>query len=116
MRLGPRTFLKACGFMLLPVAIALPALSWAKFGPCGPSTGWSLTFFALISFYCEVHAFNIFRTNFSSQRDLFWWLKFPCGLLSVCIFFLSGIIFLFMALPALLFGDLPNLFAKLHGS
>jgi hypothetical protein len=104
-------FLKACGLMVLPIAAALPALSLAKFGPCGPSTGWSLIALTLVSVYCEFRAFNLFRKGFSGEKDFLWLMRFPLGLFSICILILNIIVFVLLALPALLFGDLRNIFA-----
>lgn len=109
-----KEFLKASGLMLSPVVIFLPAFIFAKVGPCGPTTGWSLTLFVAISMYCEVRAFNIFRTGFSAKSDVLRLLRFPFGFFCIGIVFLSAFIFVFLALPALVFGDLPNLFSLLH--
>jgi hypothetical protein len=101
--------------MVLPIAAALPALSLAKFGPCGPTTGWSLTALTVGSVYCESRAFGLFRKGVSGEKDFLWLTRFPLGLSSVCILILNVIVFVLLALPALLFGDLPNIFARTHG-
>jgi hypothetical protein len=109
-----RGLLKAFCLMLVPVVIALPALAFANFGPCGPTTGWSLTLLSLISFYCELRAFNIFQNSFSSMENRLRLIRFPLGFICISILLVDVALFFLMALPALVFGDLPNVFAKLY--
>jgi hypothetical protein len=101
--------------MVLPIAAALPALAFAQFGPCGPTTGWSLTLLTIAAFYCEIRAIRLFLKGMPGEKDLLWFLRFPLSLFSVGVLLVDTFVFLLMALPALLFGDLPNIAARLHG-
>jgi hypothetical protein len=113
-----RTFLIVCGLTLLPVACAIPPLHFlydtGSFAH-PRSTGWLLGLLTLFSIFCEFRALLAIENKLSGKRDIFWFLRIPVGLVSACILVVSFHACLFIALPGLVFGDIPALLAKLRG-
>jgi hypothetical protein len=104
-----------CGLTLLPVACAIPVLDFLEpdLGRSRP-TGWLLCLVTFFSIYCEFRALFEIENKLSGKRDIFWILRIPIGLVSAVIFVVSAYCCFSIALPGLIFGDIPRLLAKLR--
>jgi hypothetical protein len=107
-----RTFLIVCCLTFLPLAIALP-VSYRQWS-IPQSTGWLLCLATLLTIYCEFRALFEIENKLSGKRDIFWVLRIPIGLVAACIFVVSVFVCLFIAIPRIIFGDIPALLAKLR--
>jgi hypothetical protein len=112
-----RTFLTVCGLTLLPLACAIPVLLSvdANFLSDGHSTGWLLCLLAIFSIYCEFKALVAIESKLSGKRDVFWFLRIPVGLISASVLVVSAHAFVTIAVPGIIFGDIPALAAKWRG-
>jgi hypothetical protein len=98
----PKALLKAAGLTLLPIALAFPVLAAARFGPCGPSSGWALVLFAPLAIWMQQRALRVSREIWRGGRDLASLAVLPLGLVSIAVSLVSSLLFL-LALPAFLF-------------
>jgi len=110
-----RTFGIVCGLTLLPIACAIPVfrhLDYLDYSPTPSfrSTGWVLTLLTVFSMYCEFQALLRVENKLSGIKDIYWVLRIPVGLVSAIILVVSIHAFLMMALPGLIFGDIPAFF------
>jgi len=115
-----RTFFVVCGLTLLPLAIGLPALYFLDSHSWTPerqhsSFGWLLCLISLLTIYCEFRALWEIEQKLSGKRDIFWFVRIPVGLVAACIFVVSVRTFVAIALPELIFGDIPALVTKVRG-
>jgi hypothetical protein len=93
--------LKAALLTLLPVAMLLPALAAAHFGPTGPTRIWPVLVYAPIAMWMQTRALGLLLDMYRSRRDPVLLAILPLGLASVGAYLLTGVVFL-LSLPALL--------------
>lgn len=96
-----KTWLRAAGLTLLPVAMIFPVITAAHFEPAGPARIWPVVAFAPIAMWIETRAILELLGLCTSRRDPFLIAIVPLGLVSVLAYTFSGILLL-LSLPAII--------------
>jgi hypothetical protein len=96
-----KLWLKASMFTLLPVFLMLPVLAAARFGPAGPVSVWPVVLFAPLAMWMQTRAMTLLLNMYRNRRDPVLLAILPLGLVSLCTYAYSGILFV-LALPSFL--------------
>jgi len=100
--------LDSLALFTIPVALFYPAMYFADFGPCGPTSGWSLTTLAISAALTGLYSFRLLRsTHTTGQVDALSVVRFPLWVCSLLFLLVSGAILL-VSLPALVFDFLTH--------
>ncbi len=95
-----RTWLRAAGLTLIPIALIVPVINATHFEPAGPASVWPVLAFAPIAMWIEIRAIETLLALYRHRRDPFLIAIVPLGLVSVAAYSFCGILLL-LAAPAI---------------
>lgn len=104
-----RTVVLSIAVLAVPAILLYPAMSLSHFGPCGPTSGWALAFWAACGTAASYLIYRLLKkTHVSGGRDWMSIIRFPFWIAAGALLLLSALIGI-LSLPALFFDGFTHL-------